>query len=95
MTKDEGEEKEEYEEFRGYVDQGVDDWKPPAPKKDAWDPLLQKVDTIEQDDSGDRWVFVCWNDKNPDGRFYRSKVKLATVYKAAPQKMLFFYEQHL
>ena len=83
------------QEFRGYVDQGEDNWKPPAPKNGAWDPLLQKIDTIEQDDSGDRWVYVCWNDKNPDGRFYRSKARLATVYKAAPQKMLFFYEQHL
>ena len=77
------------------MDQGADNWKPPAPKDGAWDPLLQKVDTIEQDDSGDRWVYLCWNDKNADGRFYRSKAKLPTVYKAAPQKMLLFYEQHL
>ncbi len=91
----EEEEEEQMVEFRGYVEQGADDWKPVAPKDGAWDPLLHKVDTIEQDDSGDRWVYICWNDKNVDGRFYRSKAKLATVYKAAPQKMLFFYEQHL
>ena len=82
-------------EFVGYVEQGEDDWKPPPPRERAWEPLLQKVDTIEETDTGERWAYLCWNDKNSDGRFYRSKAKLPTVYKAAPQKMLFFYEQHL
>lgn len=82
-------------EFRGYVEPGADEWKPPAPKSGTWDDVLQKVDTIEQDDSGERWVYLCWKDKNSDGRFYRSKARLQTVYKAAPQKMLYFYEQHL
>lgn len=86
---------EDTAEFRGYVEAGEDDWKPPPPMKEAWDPLLQKVDTIEQDEGGDRWVYLCWNDKNADGRFYRSKAKPSAVYKAAPQKMLYFYEQHL
>lgn len=82
-------------EMLGYVEQGEDDWKPPPARDGAWDPLLQKVDTIEQDDNGKRYVYLVWNDKNADGRFYRSKVALGSVYKAAPQKMLFFYEQHL
>ena len=74
-------------EFRGYVDSGHDEWKPPVPKDGQWDKVLQKVDTIEQDDSGDRWAYLCWNDKNADGRFYRTKAKLPTVYKAAPQQV--------
>ncbi|KAG7006244.1 hypothetical protein G7Y79_00015g038340 [Physcia stellaris] len=82
-------------EFRGYVDSGHDDWKPPKPKAGEWDKVLQKVDTIEQDDANERWAYLCWNDKNSDGRFYRSKAKLPTVYTAAPQAMLRFYEQHL
>ncbi|KAL8818775.1 MAG: hypothetical protein Q9191_007865 [Dirinaria sp. TL-2023a] len=86
---------EDTAEFVGYVEAGLDDWKPPAPMKENWDPLLQKVDTIEQDEGGDRWVYLCWNDKNADGRFYRTKAKPSAVYKAAPQKMLYFYEQHL
>lgn len=77
-------------EFRGYSDIGQDDWKPPAPKDGEWDKALQKVDTIEQDDAGERWVYLCWNDKNSDGRFYRSKAKLPTVYKAAPQEVCSF-----
>lgn len=76
-------------EFRGYTDIGQDDWKPPAPKPGEWDKALQKVDTIEQDDAGERWAYLCWNEKDPDGRFYRSKAKLPTVYKAAPQEVCY------
>ncbi len=80
----------------GYTDAGDDDWKPPAPTAGAWDPLVQSVDTVVRENSdGELWGFVIWNDKNEDGRFYRSKAKLPVIYKACPQRMLHFYEKHL
>lgn len=72
---------------RDYVEQETDDWKPPRPGDGTWDPILWEVETIEQDEHGDRWAYLCWNEKNVDGRSYRSKARLATVHKAAPQKI--------
>lgn len=66
---------------------GDDDWNPPKVKKDSWDDKLQSVDTIEKDDDGVLWAYLLWNDKNDDGRFYRSKAKLATCKIACPQRV--------
>lgn len=80
----------------GYTDAGDDDWKPPNPTPGAWDPLVQSVDTVvRENNDGELWGYVIWNDKNEDGRVYRSKAKLPVIYKACPQRMLHFYEKHL
>ncbi|KAL8715938.1 MAG: hypothetical protein Q9220_000605, partial [cf. Caloplaca sp. 1 TL-2023] len=79
----------------GYTDVNPDSWKPPAPNDNAWDPLVMNVDTIEKDDKEQLWAYLVWNEKNDDGRFNRSKAKLATCNKACPQRMLQFYEKHV
>jgi chromobox protein 1 len=79
----------------GFTEAGEDDWVPPKPSDRAWDSAVQCVDTIEKDDHGDLWAYLLWNDKNEDGRFYRSKARLATCNKACPQRMLQFYEKHV
>lgn len=80
----------------GYTDAGDDDWKPPPAKEGAWDPLVQAVDTVVREDKdGELWGYLIWNYKNEDGRFYRSKANLPTIYRACPQRMLHFYEKHL
>ncbi|KAL8736677.1 MAG: hypothetical protein Q9166_000043 [cf. Caloplaca sp. 2 TL-2023] len=79
----------------GYTDVNPDTWQPPAPNDNAWDPLVQNVDTIEKDDKGELWAYLVWNEKNDDNRFNRSKARLATCNKACPQRMLQFYEKHV
>jgi chromobox protein 1 len=71
----------------GFTEAGEDDWEPPKPLDRAWDSAVQSVDTIEKDDHGDLWAYLLWNDKNEDGRFYRSKARLATCNKACPQRV--------
>lgn len=72
----------------GYTEEGDDDWKPPAPHEGAWDPLVQSVDTVVRENSdGELWGYLIWNDKNDDGRCYRSKAKLPTIYRACPQRV--------
>ncbi|KAI4203403.1 MAG: hypothetical protein LQ350_001924 [Teloschistes chrysophthalmus] len=70
-------------------------WKPPNPDSNAWDPLIMSVDTIEKDAQNEMWAYLVWNEKNEDGRFNRSKARLATCNKACPQRMLQFYEKHV
>lgn len=77
----------------GYTEVGDDDWKPPTPLNGAWDPLVQAVDTIEKDDNNELWAYLVWNDKNHDGRFYRSKARLATCNTSCPQKVCFHPKQ--
>lgn len=79
----------------GFTDVGNDNWKAPKPSSGAWDNHVQTVDTIEKDDQGELWAYLVWNDKNDDGRFYRSKARLTTCNKACPQRMLQFYEKHV
>ena len=80
----------------GYTEEGDDDWKAPPPKDGAWDSLVQSVDTVVRENvDGELWGYLIWNEKNDDGRFYRSKAKLPTIYRACPQRMLHFYEKHL
>lgn len=79
----------------GFTQVGDDDWEPPAPNKDAWDPLVQSIDTIERDDDGELWAYLLWNDKNGDGRFYRSKARVPTCNQACPQRVCFFYPRSL
>ena len=72
----------------GYSEEGEDDWKPPPPNKDAWDSKVQSVDTVIRENSdGELWGYLIWNEKNPDGRFYRTKANLPTIYRAAPQRV--------
>lgn len=72
----------------GYTDAGDDDWKPPPANAGAWDPLVQSVDTVvRENNDGELWGYVIWNDKNEDGRFYRSKAKLPVIYRACPQRV--------
>ncbi len=71
----------------GFTQVGDDDWEPPPPNKDAWDPLVQSIDTIERDDDGELWAYLLWNDKNGDGRFYRSKARVPTCNQACPQRV--------
>ncbi|KAL8705468.1 MAG: hypothetical protein Q9201_001399 [Fulgogasparrea decipioides] len=79
----------------GYTDINPDTWKPPPPNDLAWDPLVMNVDTIEKDDNNELWAYLVWNEKNEDGRFNRSKARLATCNKACPRRMLQFYEKHV
>lgn len=71
----------------GFTEVGEDDWEPPKPLDRAWDPAVQSVDTIEKDDAGELWAYLLWSDKNEDGRFYRSKARLAVCNKACPQRV--------
>ncbi|KAI4252976.1 MAG: hypothetical protein LQ352_003973 [Teloschistes flavicans] len=79
----------------GHTDVNPDTWKPPSPDDNAWDPLIMSVDTIEKDAQNEMWAYLVWNEKNDDGRFNRSKARLATCNKACPQRMLQFYEKHV
>lgn len=54
-----------------------------------------QVDTIEKDNDDMLWAYLVWNEKNDDGRFNRTKARLATCNRACPQKMLSFYEKHV
>lgn len=71
----------------GFTEVGEDEWEPPKPLDRAWDSAVQSVDTIEKDDQGELWAYLLWNDKNEDGRFYRSKARLAVCNKACPQRV--------
>lgn len=72
----------------GYTEEGDDDWKAPTPKDGAWDPLVQSVDTVVKENADNElWGYLIWNEKNEDGRFYRSKAKLSTIYRACPQRV--------
>ena len=73
----------------GFTEVGEDEWEPPKPLDRAWDSAVQSVDTIEKDDQGELWAYLLWNDKNDDGRFYRSKARLAVCNKACPQRVCF------
>lgn len=77
----------------GFTDVGNDNWKAPKPSSGAWDNHVQTVDTIEKDDQGELWAYLVWNDKNDDGRFYRSKARLTTCNKACPQRVCFKKKQ--
>lgn len=72
----------------GYTEEGDDAWRAPTPKDGAWDPLVQSVDTVVRENAdGELWGYLIWNEKNDDGRFYRSKAKLPTIYRACPQRV--------
>lgn len=71
----------------GFTEVGEDEWEPPKPLDRAWDSAVQSVDTIEKDDHGELWAYLVWNDKNEDGRFYRSKARLAVCNKTCPQRV--------
>lgn len=74
----------------GYTEEGEDDWKPPPANKDAWDDKVQCVDTVVRENAdGELWGYLIWNEKNADGRFYRTKANLPTIYRAAPQRVCF------
>ncbi|KAL9099777.1 MAG: hypothetical protein Q9163_004764 [Psora crenata] len=80
----------------GFIQVGEDNWKPPTPKDGSWDPLIQGIDTvIRENNDGELWAYMIWNEKNEAGRFYRSRARLPVIYKACPQRMLHFYEKHL
>ena len=72
----------------GFTDVGDDDWKPPPAKDGSWDPLVQSIDTVvRESNDGELWAYLIWNEKNAEGRFYRSRAKLPTIYKACPQRV--------
>ncbi|KAI4117822.1 MAG: hypothetical protein LQ345_002008 [Seirophora villosa] len=79
----------------GFTDVDPESWKPPAPEDNAWEDLVMQVDTIEKDNDDMLWAYLVWNEKNDDGRFNRTKARLATCNRACPQKMLSFYEKHV
>ena len=72
----------------GFTEVGGDDWKPPLAKDGSWDPLVQSIDTVVRENAdGELWGYIIWNEKNEDGRFYRSRAKLPVIYKACPQRV--------
>ena len=72
----------------GLTEVGGDDWKPPLAKDGSWDPLVQSIDTVVRENAdGELWGYIIWNEKNEDGRFYRSRAKLPVIYKACPQRV--------
>ena len=72
----------------GFTEVGEDNWKPPAAKEGSWDNLVQSIDTVVRENSdGELWGYLIWNEKNHEGRFYRSKAKLPVIYKACPQRV--------
>ena len=74
----------------GFTEVGEDNWKPPPPKPGSWDDQVQSIDTVVRENlDGELWAFLIWNEKNQEGRFYRSKAKLPVVYKACPQRVRF------
>ena len=80
----------------GFTEVGADNWKVPKQGNGTWDSavkagdsVVSAVDTIEKDDQGELWAYLVWNSQNEDGRFYRSKAKLATCNKCCPQRVCF------
>ena len=72
----------------GFTEVGEDNWKPPPAKDGSWDPLVQSIDTVVRENTdGELWGYLIWNDKNEEGRFYRSKAKLPVIHKACPQRV--------
>ncbi|KAL8870507.1 MAG: hypothetical protein Q9174_003466 [Haloplaca sp. 1 TL-2023] len=79
----------------GFTNVDAESWTAPEPLDNAWDPLVMNIDTIEKDANNELWAYLVWNEKNDDGRYYRSKARLSTCNKACPQRMLQFYEKHV
>ena len=74
----------------GFTEVGEDNWKPPPAKDGNWDPLIQSVDTVVREaEDGEVWGYLIWNEKNDEGRFYRSKASLPVIYKACPQRVCY------
>ena len=80
---------------KGLINAGDDEWQIPHPHPGAWDYQIQSIDTVERDEGGQLWAYLVWSERTEEGRYRRSKAKMQAVYKAAPQKMLQFYENHL
>ncbi|KAI4150430.1 MAG: hypothetical protein LQ340_004079 [Diploschistes diacapsis] len=73
----------------------AESWTPPKPTKDAWEDLISSIETIEVEENGTRWAFLLWAIEDENGRKRTTKANLQSVYIAAPQAMLRFYENHL
>ena len=73
-------------------------WQPPPPEPGApgnWEDLLLKVETVMVEGDGSKWAYLLWAHEDDDGKKITTKARLASVYTAAPQTMLRFYESHL
>ena len=64
-----------------------EDWRAPKLESGSWEKHVQAIETIERDGDDVLWAFLVWNDKNDDGRFYRSKARLTACYDGCPQKV--------
>ncbi len=59
------------------------------PAKEDWEPLVDKVETIERQEGGQLMAFVLFT----NGK--RSRVSMEMIYRHCPRPMSKFYEEHL
>ncbi|EXJ95495.1 hypothetical protein A1O1_00617 [Capronia coronata CBS 617.96] len=59
------------------------------PRKEDWEPEVQRIDTVEKTDSGQLTAFILFT----NGK--KTKVSMDKVYRHCPRPMLKFYEEHL
>jgi chromobox protein 1 len=59
------------------------------PSKSDWEPLVEKVDTVERDATGKLSAYVLFK----NGK--KTRVSMEQVYIHCPRPMLTFYENHL
>ena len=67
----------------------ADDAETWRPKREDWEPDVDRIDTIERDENGQLLVFILFT----NGR--KIKVSMDQIYKHCPRPMLKFYESHL
>ena len=60
-----------------------------TPNKEDWEPLVNRIDTVEKDETGQLLAYIMFN----NGK--KTKVSMDKVYRHCPRPMLKFYENHL
>jgi len=60
-----------------------------TPKKEDWEPLVEKIETVEKDTTGQLVAYVVFK----NGK--KTKVGMDKIYRHCPRPMLNFYENHL
>ncbi|MCJ1309819.1 hypothetical protein MMC25_003480 [Agyrium rufum] len=73
----------------------VDKYQLPPPNPGAWENEIVSIETIEGAPNDEKYALLRCAAKDEKGAWRSMKAKLSTVYVAAPQQMLRFYESHL
>ena len=57
--------------------------------------MLLKIETVMVEADGSKWAYLLWAAEDDEGKNVTTRALLPSVYVAAPQAMLKFYESHL